>query len=149
VRSRRFDISVNASEKGREAYALIEELYPLCRSITGNELRQTLETLRRYIPLRMHEVPSGTQVFDWTVPREWNIRDAYVRNPRGEKIIDFRKSNLHVLNYSIPVHRVLPLEELKAHLCTLPEHPDWIPYKTSYYSENWGFCIRGIHRFQP
>jgi aminopeptidase-like protein len=142
VRSRRFDISVNASEKGREAYALIEELYPLCRSITGNGLRQTLETLRRYIHLRMHEVPSGTQVFDWTVPREWNIRDAYVRNPRGEKIIDFRKSNLHVLNYSIPVHRVLPLEELKAHLFTLPEYPDWIPYKTSYYSENWGFCMR-------
>lgn len=138
----RYDIPVNPSENGREAYALIEELYPICRSITGNGLRQTLETLRRIIPLQLHEVPSGTPVFDWTVPREWNIRDAYVKNSRGEKIIDFRKSNLHVLNYSIPVHRHLPLEELKAHLFTLPEHPDWIPYKTSYYRENWGFCMR-------
>jgi len=121
---------------------LIEELYPLCRSITGQGLRQTLQTLQRYIPLRMHEVPSGTQVFDWTVPREWNIRDAYVRNSRGEKVIDFRKSNLHVLNYSIPVHLVMTLEKLKEHLFTIPEHPDWIPYKTSYYKENWGFCMR-------
>ena len=137
-----YDITVNPAEKGREIYALIKALYPICRSITGNGVRQTLETLQRYIPLKMHEVPSGTEVFDWTVPREWNIRDAYVKNSRGEKIIDFRKSNLHVLNYSIPVHRILPLEELKPHLFTLPEHPDWIPYKTSYYRENWGFCMR-------
>ena len=136
------DIQVEPSEKGREAYALIGELYPLCRSITGKGIRQTLETLKQYIPLQMHEVPSGTQVFDWTVPREWNIRDAYVKNSRGEKIIDFRESNLHVLNYSIPVHQVLPLEDLKRHLFTLPEYPDWIPYKTSYYRENWGFCMR-------
>jgi aminopeptidase-like protein len=142
VEGTRSAIPVNPSVKGAEAYSLIEELYPLCRSITGNGLRETLETLRRYIPLRMHEVPSGTRVFDWTVPREWNIRDAYVKNSRGQKVVDFRESNLHVLNYSIPIHRVLPLEELKAHLYTFPEHPDWIPYKTSYYSENWGFCMR-------
>jgi aminopeptidase-like protein len=142
VSPRRFDIPANASEKGREAYALIEELYPICRSITGNGIRQTLETLKRTIPLQVHEVPSGTQVFDWTVPREWNIRDAYVKDAKGKKVIDFQKSNLHVLNYSVPVHRVLPLDELKAHLFTLPEHPDWIPYRTSYYRENWGFCMR-------
>jgi aminopeptidase-like protein len=127
---------------GRQIYALIEELYPLCRSITGDGFRQTLEILRRHIPLQMHEVPSGTQVFDWTVPREWNIRDAYVKNAKGEKIIDFKKSNLHVLNYSTPIHKVMALEDLKEHLFTLPDHPDWIPYRTSYYRENWGFCLR-------
>ena len=139
---RSLDVPVDTAEKGREAYALIEELYPLCRSVTGNGIRQTLETLKRTIPLRMHEVPSGTQVFDWTVPREWNIRDAYVKNAKGEKVIDFQRSNLHVLNYSVPVHRVVQLDELKAHLFTLPEHQDWIPYRTSYYRENWGFCLR-------
>jgi len=142
VSIRSLDVPVDTAEKGREAYALIEELYPLCRSVTGNGIRQTLETLKRTIPLRMHEVPSGTQVFDWTVPREWNIRDAYVKNAKGEKVIDFQRSNLHVLNYSVPVHRVVQLDELKAHLFTLPEHQDWIPYRTSYYRENWGFCLR-------
>lgn len=132
----------NFQEMGSEIYALIEELYPLCRSITGDGVRQTLEILRRHIPLLTHEVPSGTQVFDWTVPREWNIRDAYVKNAKGEKIIDFKKSNLHVLNYSTPIHKVMVLEDLKEHLFTLPDHPDWIPYRTSYYRENWGFCLR-------
>jgi aminopeptidase-like protein len=100
-----------------------------------------MEILGRHIPLKIHEVPSGTRVFDWTVPKEWNIRDAYVKNSRGEKIIDFQKSNLHVLNYSIPVHKLVSLEELKEHLFTLPDHPDWVPYRTSYYKENWGFCL--------
>lgn len=91
--------------------------------------------------MSIHEVPTGTRVFDWTVPQEWNIRDAYVKSSNGEKVIDFRRNNLHVLNYSVPVNRKLSLCELKEHLFTLPEHPDWIPYRTSYYRENWGFCI--------
>ena len=126
---------------GERMYELISELYPICRSITGNGVRNTLERVRRQIPLSVHEVPSGTPVFDWTVPREWNIEDAYVITPTGEKIAEFKKHNLHVLNYSVPVHKKVSLEELKQHLFTLPEHPDWIPYRTSYYKENWGFCI--------
>lgn len=120
---------------------LIEDLYPICRSITGNGFRQSLQILRKIIPLDVVEVPSGTQVFDWTIPKEWNIRDAYVKNPAGEKVIDFQRSNLHILNYSIPVQGRFSLAELKEHLYTLPETPDWIPYRTSYYSEKWGFCL--------
>ena len=127
----------NAEQIGEEIYSLIEELFPICRSITGEGLRETFRILQKHIPLEMHEVPTGTKVFDWTVPREWNIKDAYVKNSKGERIVDFQKSNLHVLNYSIPVHKTVALGELKDHLYTLPEHPDWIPYKTSYYSENW------------
>ena len=133
--------SMDMKNVGREMYAFIEELFPICRSITGDGLRQTLKIIQRYIPIEIHEVPSGTQVFDWVVPKEWNIKDAWVKNPKGEIIIDFKKSNLHVLNYSIPINRVVPLSELKEHLYTLPVHPDWIPYKTSYYKENWGFCL--------
>lgn len=117
------------------------DLYPLCRSITGDGVRKTLNRVARLIPLSVHEVPTGTPVFDWTVPREWNIRDAYVKNARGEKVIDFKKCNLHVLNYSRPVRAKMPLSELRAHLFTLPEHPDWIPYRTSYYADRWGFCV--------
>jgi aminopeptidase-like protein len=116
-------------------------LYPLCRSITGDGLRETLRLIQTQIPLTLHEVPSGTQVFDWTVPLEWNIRDAYVKNSQGDRVIDFRQSNLHVVNYSIPVQATLSLEELKAHLFTIPDRPDWIPYRTSYYKDSWGFCL--------
>jgi aminopeptidase-like protein len=126
---------------GRDLYDLLVELYPICRSITGAGQRETLKILRRYIDLTAHEVPSGTQVFDWTVPREWNIRDAYIRDASGRKIIDFARSNLHVVSYSVPVHRHMSLAALKPHLFTLPEHPDWIPYRTSYYREDWGFCL--------
>jgi aminopeptidase-like protein len=126
---------------GASLYALIEELYPICRSITGNGVRQTLARLATLIPIQVREVPSGTRVLDWTVPREWNIRDAYVKNGRGERVIDFQRSNLHVVSYSVPVQRRMPLRELKEHLFTLPEHPDWIPYRTSYYRETWGFCL--------
>ena len=126
---------------GREMYELIAELYPLCRSITGDGVRKTLSILNKHIPLDIHEVPTGTPVFDWTVPKEWNIRDAYVKNSKGERIIDFNRSNLHVVSYSIPVRKTLRLEELREHLFTLPDHPDWIPYRTSYYKENWGFCL--------
>jgi aminopeptidase-like protein len=126
---------------GQRIYALITDLYPICRSITGNGVRQTLQRLQHFIPINVNEITSGTRVFDWTVPPEWNIRDAYVKNSRGERIIDFRKSNLHVVSYSVPVHEKMSLEGLKSHLFTLPDRPDWIPYRTSYYKKNWGFCI--------
>ncbi|MGB2656208.1 MAG: DUF4910 domain-containing protein, partial [Candidatus Acidiferrum sp.] len=125
----------------QEMHALIAELYPICRSITGNGVRDTLRQVQRLIPLTVHEVPSGTQVFDWTVPPEWNIRDAYVKNSQGERVVDFQESNLHVVNYSVPVHKKMSLGELRPHLFTLPDHPDWIPYRTSYYKRDWGFCL--------
>lgn len=130
-----------AGTLGREMHALIERLYPLCRSITGNGVRDTLKIVKEHIPLELHEIPTGTPVFDWTVPKEWNIRDAYVKDRNGVRVIDFKKHNLHVVGYSIPVHRTMPLAELKTHLYSLPEQPDWIPYRTSYYNESWGFCI--------
>jgi aminopeptidase-like protein len=126
---------------GESMYSLIAELFPICRSITGNGLRQTLRAIKAQIPLELFEVPTGTQVFDWTVPKEWNIQDAYVKNSAGERVIDFQKSNLHVVNYSVPIHQSMPLAELKQHLFTLPNQPDWIPYRTSYYKETWGFCL--------
>ena len=122
-------------------HSLMARLYPICRSITGNGFRETLHILQELIPLRITEVPTGEQVFDWTIPKEWNIRDAYIKNSRGEKVVDFQKLNLHVLNYSTPVKARLSLSELKKHLFSIPEHPDWVPYRTSYYKENWGFCI--------
>ena len=126
-------------------YELIAELYPLCRSITGDGVRKTLGILKKHIPLDIHEVPTGTPVFDWTVPKEWNIRDAYVKNSKGEKIIDFKRSNLHVVSYSTPLRKTVRLKELQEHLFTLPDHPEWIPYRTSYYKENWGFCLSHKH----
>jgi aminopeptidase-like protein len=129
------------ADSGEEMYRLIRKLYPICRSITGDGVRQTLNILQEYVPLTVHNVASGTQVFDWTIPKEWNIKDAYIKNPNGEKIVDFENCNLHVLNYSVPVKRKVTLNELKQHAFTLPEHPDWIPYRTSYYKENWGFCL--------
>jgi len=132
---------LETSSLGDEIYSLIRELYPICRSITGEGFRETLARIQKEIPLDVHEVPSGTQVFDWTVPKEWNIRDACVKNSLGERIIDFKKHNLHVVNYSVPVHRKMSLAELRTHLHTLPDQPDWIPYRTSYYKESWGFCL--------
>ncbi len=132
---------MDLTKTGPEMHALMTELYPICRSITGNGLRQTLKILQKRIPLEIHEVPSGTKVFDWTVPKEWNVRDAYVKNSKGEKIIDFKKLNLHLLNYSTPVNAKMPLSELKKHLFTLPKYPDLVPYLTSYYKEEWGFCL--------
>ncbi|MBR8832932.1 MAG: DUF4910 domain-containing protein [Stigonema ocellatum SAG 48.90 = DSM 106950] len=134
-------IGINVNDVSHEMYDLITDLYPFCRSITGDGLRKTLHSIEKHIPLTINEVKSGTQVFDWTVPKEWNIRDAYVKNSNGEKIIDFSQSNLHVLNYSIFINMKMPLNDLKAHLFTLPDRPEWIPYRTSYYKENWGFCL--------
>jgi aminopeptidase-like protein len=126
---------------GKAMIALIEVLYPICRSITGSGLRRTLEILRRHIPLEVNEVPSGTTVLDWTVPREWNIRDAYIARLDGTRIVDFAANNLHIVHYSHPIDTIMPLAELRPHLHSLPDQPDWIPYRTSYYSDNWGFCL--------
>ncbi len=125
----------------REMTDLMKKLYPICRSITGNGFRETMRHIQEYIPLTMHEIPTGTRVFDWTVPKEWNINDAYVKNSKGDRVIDFKESNLHVVGYSVPVHIRMTLSELKKHLYTLPGHPDWIPYRTSYYKDDWGFCL--------
>lgn len=126
---------------GREIFALATEIYPMCRSITGDGVRATLDRLARHIDLEVHEVATGTQVFDWTIPREWRIREAYIKNAAGERVVDFRSCNLHVLNYSQPFRGTLPLAELKKQIFTLPDQPTLIPYRTSYYAENWGFCM--------
>jgi aminopeptidase-like protein len=131
----------NPLQLGNELYRFAADLYPICRSITGDGIRQTLARIRDRIPLQIFEVPTGTAVFDWTVPKEWNIRDAYIKDRDGNRVIDFQRCNLHVVNYSTPIHATMTLSELKPHLLTLPEHPDWIPYKTSYYKEDWGFCL--------
>jgi aminopeptidase-like protein len=120
---------------------LIEKLYPICRSITGEGVRETLRILSSYFDLEIQEVPSGTEVLDWTVPREWNIRDAWIKNQQGERVVDFRKHNLHVVSYSTPIRASMSLDQLRPHLHTLPEQPELIPYRTSYYQENWGFCL--------
>jgi aminopeptidase-like protein len=126
---------------GDKIFALAAKIYPICRSITGNGVRDTLHELRKHIRLKIHEVPTGSAVFDWIIPREWNIRDAYIKNERGEKVVDFALSNLHVMSYSVPVRRRISLTDLKEHLYTLPSQPDLIPYRTSYYKENWAFCM--------
>ncbi|MER6350484.1 DUF4910 domain-containing protein [Streptomyces sp. NPDC001634] len=132
---------MTAADLGEEMYALVERLYPLCRSITGDGVRATLEIVGEYIPLQVHEVPTGTQVLDWTVPQEWNIRDAYIADTAGNRVVDFAASSLHVLGYSVPVSATMPLAELRGHLHTLPDHPSWVPYRTSYYKPEWGFCL--------
>ena len=132
---------LDGAAAGAEMHRFVEELYPICRSITGEGLRETLRRIARRIPLSLREVPSGTRVLDWIVPDEWNLEDAYVVGPDGRRVIDFRRHNLHVVNYSEPVSTWLPLEELKSHLFALPEHPRWIPYRTAYYERTWGFCL--------
>ena len=131
----------NDKNFGLEMYELMREIFPICRSITGNGVRQTLKKIQSILPIEIHEVPSNTKVFDWTIPKEWNIHDAFVKDPKGEKIIDFNNSNLHVVSYSIPIHKKMSLQELKSHIHTLPKIPDVIPYLTSYYNEDWGFCM--------
>jgi aminopeptidase-like protein len=132
---------------GEQMHSLMVELYPICRSITGDGVRQSLDIIKKDIPIAIHKVPTHTSVYDWEVPKEWNINEAYIKNSRGEKIVDFAASNLHVLNYSAPINKSLSLSALKEHLHTLPEHPDWIPYRTSYYKEDWGFCL-SYNQFQ-
>ena len=132
--------SPDRAPDGATLHALARELYPLCRSITGDGVRETVRILQRVAPVVMHEVPTGTAVFDWQVPDEWNIRDAWVADARGRRWIDFRAHNLHVVSYSVPIRRTVPREELLAHLHTLPSQPDLIPYRTAYYAATWGFC---------
>jgi len=129
-------------ETGQKMYDLATRLYPICRSITGDGVRQTLAILKEYIPeLEVHEVPSGTKVFDWTVPKEWNIRDAYIEDEAGNRIIDFKEHNLHVVGYSLPMDEWMELDALKEIIYTQPDQPDVIPYVTSYYKERSGFCM--------
>ena len=130
------------NDTGRNMYELAGKLFPICRSITGNGFRQSLEMIREIVPeIQVFEVPSGTAVYDWTVPKEWNIRGGWIKNMQGETIIDFNDCNLHVMGYSIPVHQTISREELSEHVYTQPEQPEWIPYVTSYYKERWGFCM--------
>lgn len=126
---------------GESMHALVRRLYPICRSITGDGVRSTLEVIGESVPLQVSEIPTGTQVFDWTVPKEWNIRDAYIADSTGTRIVDFRQSNLHVVSYSVPVADTMTLQQLRPHLHTLPDQPGLIPYRTSYYAPGWGFCL--------
>ena len=130
-------------EEGKQMFELCKEIFPICRSITGNGVRETFKILQKYLntELILTEVPTGTKVFDWEVPKEWNITEAYIENEAGERIIDFKDNNLHVLGYSTPIDIKLPLGELKEHIFTLNDQPDVIPYSTSYYKERWGFAM--------
>jgi aminopeptidase-like protein len=136
---------MNASV-GEALHGFASELYPICRSITGGGVRETLRRIGARIPLAIREVRSGSKVFDWQVPPEWNIEDAWVEDSHGARVVDFKSHNLHLVSYSEPVSATLPLEELGQHLHSLPEHPDWIPYRTSYYRRTWGFCMRDRER---
>ena len=122
-------------------HALATRLFPICRSITGDGVRETLRAVAERIPIELHEVPSGTHVLDWTVPDEWSIRDAYVATTGGDRVVDFRESNLHVVGYSEPVRAEMTLDELRPRLHVHDDEADWIPYRTSYYSRTWGFCL--------
>jgi len=135
------DLLNMAEDPGDTLFALVSRLFPICRSITGPGVRQSLAILSDYADIAVREVPTGTQVFDWTVPQEWTVRNAHVRSASGRTVIDFAHSNLHLLNYSEPVNRRMSLAELRPHLHTLPDQPEVIPYRTSYYSRNWGFCM--------
>ncbi|MGH9268800.1 MAG: DUF4910 domain-containing protein, partial [Acidimicrobiales bacterium] len=126
---------------GQDIYELAARLYPIARSLTGDGVRRTLALIGEVLPIEVHEVPTGTAAFDWTVPAEWGLREAYVAGPGGERVVDAGTHPLHVVGYSVPVRRRMTLDELRPHLHTLPDHPDWVPYRTSYYAENWGFCL--------
>jgi aminopeptidase-like protein len=131
---------------GGELHKHVEALFPICRSITGEGLRETLRYIGPLLPLEIREVPSGTRVLDWTVPPEWTIRDAFIATLGGRRVVDFRRNNLHILQYSTPVDRVVTRQELSAHIYSLPGQPDVIPYRTAYYDGTWGFCVADHHR---
>jgi aminopeptidase-like protein len=135
-----------ATSAGQGLYAFASRLYPICRSITGAGVRETLALIRARVPLVVHEVPSGTRVFDWEIPPEWNVEDAAVIDADGRRVVDFQAHNLHLVSYSEPVQTSLSLEELSPRLHVLPEYPHWIPYRTSYYRRSWGFCLRASDR---
>ena len=121
---------------------LLEEMFPHCRSITGDGVRATIAILAQVVPFEIHEVPTGTPVFDWVVPDEWNVRQAWIKNSAGEKVVDFAASNLHLVSYSVPVRQTMSLDELRPHLHSLQSAPDLIPYRKAYYDDSWGFCLR-------
>ncbi len=121
--------------------ARMEQLYPLCRSITGDGVRRTLDVIGETLPLERHAVPSGRAAHDWTVNDEWTVRDAWIADATGRRVVDFRAHNLHLVSYSVPVRTTMTLTELRPHLHTLPDNPDWIPYRTTYYHRTWGFCL--------
>lgn len=137
---RKFD-QESLTEIGEGLYSFAAGLFPICRSITGDGIRRTLGMIGEKIPLQIFEVPTGTAVFDWTVPKEWNVGDACIKDGAGRRVVDFRQSSLHLMSYSTPIHAKVPLNKLKEHLFTLPEHPHCIPYRTSYYKPEWGFCL--------
>ena len=129
------------AQLGEAMHGLLRDLYPIPRSITGEGVRETLRRLAELVPMTIHEIPSGTRVLDWTVPQEWEVRDAWVADPEGRRVVDFADSTLHLVGYSTGVRANLSLDELRPRLHTLPDHPDWIPYRTSYYERDWGFCM--------
>jgi aminopeptidase-like protein len=136
-----FAEALDSPDIGEQIYALAAEIYPICRSIAGPGVRETLAHLQQHVAIEPREIPSGTPILDWTAPKEWTIRDAWIKNAAGDRVLDFNKHNLHVLNYSAPVRGPMPLAELKKNIFTLPDQPDLIPYRTSYYAERWGFCM--------
>ena len=136
-----FDRVPRPENMGQEIHDFIAELFPIPRSITGDGVRETLRRIGERIPLQIHEVPSGTKVLDWTVPKEWNIRGASLKTSAGDKILDFADCNLHVVYSSAPIDATMPLAELRPRLYSLPDHPDWVPYRYSHYGNSWGFCL--------
>ena len=126
---------------GETMHSAMSRLYPICRSITGDGVRATLDVLAESLDIERRGIPSGTQAFDWTVPDEWNVRDAYIADRQGRRVVDFRRHNLHLVGYSAPVHARMTLSELRPHLHTLPDRPEWVPYRTTYYHRDWGFCL--------
>lgn len=139
-------VDAEAQSAAQSAFELMQAMYPICRSITGNGVRRTLDHVEQWIPLARSEVKSGTAAFDWEVPNEWNIRDAFIAEPGGRRVVDFQAHSLHLVSYSTPVRATMTRAELEPHLHSLPDQPDWIPYRTSYYRESWGFCLRHSDR---